>query len=155
MRNKKAKVSDPNKFVTSAGNKDHILYSPKVLDSGVIKLIESGKENIQDKINSFRDTCDMSFIIQRLAMGDSSVLNKKLPNYGDFTQMPKSFAEALQLVINAEKEFYDLPLDTRNKFDNDYKQWFAQAGSEAWLDKMGIGLAKDVEPEEKEEAVTE
>lgn len=155
MRNSKAKVSNPNEFVTSAGNKEHILYSPKVLDSGMIKLVESGKENIQDKINSFRDTCDMSFILQRLAMGDSSVLNKKIPNYGDFTQMPKSYAEALQLVINAEKDFYDLPLDTRNKFDNDYKQWFAQAGSTEWLDKMGIMTVKDIEPEKKEEAVTE
>lgn len=155
MRNKFAEVSEPNYFNSCSGNIEHIIYSPKVLDSGVIKLIQSGKENIQDKINSFRDTCDMSFILQRLAMGDSSVLNKKIPNYGDFTQMPKSYAEALQLVINAEKDFYDLPLDTRNKFDNDYKQWFAQAGSVAWLDKMGIKTAVDVVPEKKEEAVTE
>lgn len=69
--------------------------------------------------------------------------------------MPKSYAEALQLVINAEKDFYDLPLDIRNKFDNDYKQWFAQAGSNSWLDKMGVALAKDVEHDKKEEDLTE
>lgn len=150
MRNKNAKVSNTDEFVTCSGSKVHITYSPKVLDNGIIKLIPSGKENIQDKINSFRDSCDISFILRRLQMGDTSVLTDKVPNYGDFTSVPKSYAEALQYVIDAEKKFYDLPLDTRNLFDNDYRQWFATAGSPDWLNKMGIKKSNDVEVEEKE-----
>lgn len=155
MRNKNATVSNPNDFITCPGSKVHITYSPKVLDNGIIKLIQSGKENIQDKINSFREQCDISFILRRLEMGDTSVLNDKVPNYGDFTQVPKSYAEALQCVIDAEKKFYDLPLDTRNLFDNDYRQWFATAGSPDWIDKMGIKPAVDVTPDEKDKDVSE
>lgn len=151
MRNKNSKITDTKEFVTSPGNKVHVTYSPKVLDNGIIKLIPSGKENIQDKINSFRDTCDMSFILSRLAMGDTSVINKNSMTFGDFTKVPKSYAEALQLVIDAEKQFYELPLETRNLFDNDYKQWFASAGSDSWLDRMGINKEqKVVEASEKE-----
>lgn len=155
MRNNNAKVSDPNEFVTCNGSDVHITYSPKVLDNGVIKLVPSGKENIQEKINSFRDQCDISYILKRLQLGDTSVLNNKVPNYGDFTSAPKSYAEALQCVIDAEKKFYDLPLDTRNLFDNDYRQWFATAGSPDWLDKMGVKPAVDVKPDEKEKDVLE
>lgn len=137
MRNKNAKVSDPNKFVTSSGEKFHINYSPKVLPDGRIELIESGKEDISEYINSFRDSTDMAFILNRLAMGDTSVLNKSIPTYGDFTEMPKTYAESLQLVIDSKKKFYELPLDVRNKFDNDYQKWFVTAGSDVWIEKMG------------------
>lgn len=155
MRNKNAKVSKPDEFITCSGSKVHINYSPKVLDNGTIKLIPSGKENIQDRINSFRDSCDISYILRRLQMGDNSVLTDKVPYYGDFTSVPKSYAEALQYVIDAEKKFYDLPLDTRNLFDNDYRQWFATAGSPDWLNKMGIKTAVDVSVDEKEKEVSE
>lgn len=155
MRNKNAKVSDPNKFITCNGSDTHITYSPKVLESGIIKLVPSGKENIQDKINSFRDQCDISYILKRLQLGDTSVLNNKVPTFGDFTEVPKSYAEVLQCVIDAEKKFYDLPLDTRNLFDNDYRQWFATAGSPEWLDKMGVKPEVDVVAKESEKEVTE
>lgn len=151
MRNVNSRVSDTKKFVTCPGNKVHVTYSTKVLDNGIIRLVPSGKENIQDKINSFRDSCDISFILSRLAMGDASVISQKSMTFGDFTKVPKSYAEALQIVIDAEKQFYELPLKTRNLFDNDYKQWFASAGSDSWLDRMGIEKQeKAIEPIEKE-----
>lgn len=138
MRNKNAKVSDPNKFVTSAGDRFHITYAAKVEPDGLISLAPSGKEDIQEYINSFRDSTDMNFILNRLAVGDTSVLNQKQAIFGDFTKLPKTYAETLQLVIDAEHNFYELPLDVRNKFDNNYQKWFATAGSQFWLDAMGI-----------------
>lgn len=136
MRNPNACVSDPNKFVTNPGDKYHILYSPVVNSDGTINLIESGKDDIQEMIDSYREQTDMSYILQAMANGDTSVLSHKQPMYGDFTDMPKTYAQALQMVIDAETQFNKLPLDIRNKFDNDYKQWFAQAGSDEWFKKM-------------------
>lgn len=138
MRNKFAKVSDPNKFETCSGDRYHITYEPVVNPDGTISLVENGKEDIQAKIDSYREKTDIAYIIKRLEMGDTSVLNQNNPMYGDFTDMPKSYAEVLQLVIDAENSFYKLPLDTRNKFDNDYKQWLAQAGSLEWSERMGF-----------------
>ena len=147
MRNKNAKVSDPNSFVSCSGEEFHIEYSPKVNVDGTISLVESGKTDINEYINSFRDSTDMSYILSRLAAGDTSVLNPKTPFYGDFTEVPKTYAEALQMVIDGEKHFMQLPLDVRNQFDNDYRQWFAQAGSEDWMTKMNPVLIKDDVPE--------
>lgn len=143
MRNKNACVSDPNDFRTNPGDRYHVTYSPIVNNDGTITLVESGKDDIQEMINSFRDSTDMSFILSRMAIGDTSVLTDKTPMYGDFTQFPKTYAGALQLVIDAENQFNSLPLDVRNKFDNDFRRWFATAGTEEWTKSMDSVIIKD------------
>ena len=136
MRNKNAKVSDPNTFITSSGDTEHIEYAPKVMPDGSIELVVSGKTNIDEYINAQRETTDMAYIITQLGLGNTDVLNQKTPNYGDFTEMPKTFAEALQMKIDAEKAFYELPLDVRNKFENDFNRFFATAGTKEWYEKI-------------------
>ena len=136
MRNKNAKVSDPNSFVTCSGDTEHIEYAPKVMSDGSIELVVSGKTNIDEYINAQRDSTDMAYIITQIGLGNKEVLNQKTPNYGDFTEMPKTFAEALQLKIDAEEAFYDLPLDVRNKFENDFNRFFATAGTQEWYEKI-------------------
>ena len=153
MRNKNAMVSDPNDFFTCSGDKFRIIFSPVIQPDGSIELVESGKDDIQEMIDSYRDQTDMAYILQRMAMGDSSVLNQKEPMYGDFTQLPKTYAEALQLVIDREKQFMQLPLDVRKAFDNDFKKWFAQSGSEEWYQKMSSVIQKEEELPYKEESI--
>ena len=104
MRNEFAKVFDPNSFSTNPGDRYHTIYSPKIKQNGIIQLVESGKEDIQEMIDSFRDSTDMAFIVNRLMAGDTSVLNQAPAMYGDFTDMPKTYAEALQMVIDAREE---------------------------------------------------
>lgn len=130
-----AAVSDPNQFVTCAGSVDHVIYSPKLRPDGSFSLVESGRESIKDKINSFREQTDIAYILKRLQLGDTSVLRSD-GVYGDFTQMPKTFAEAMQLQIDGERQFMKLPLDVRNEFDNDFRKWFSSAGSDDWFNKM-------------------
>lgn len=142
MRNKNACVSDPNSFVTSSGDRYRHLFSPIVCSDGTITLVESGTEDIQEYINSFRDQTDMTYILQRMAAGDTSVLNQKEPMFGDFTNMPATYAEALQLVMDREAQFMMLPVDVRNKFDNDFRKWFAQSGSDGWYEKMDSVISK-------------
>lgn len=139
MRNKFAKVSDPNKFVTDPGSPIHKLYSSKVLPNGQIDLIESGEEDIQEMIDSYRETTDMSFILHQLMLGDNSVVNVRSgAMYGDFTTAPQTLAEAQQMLIDGEQAFYQLPLDVRNKFDNDWLKWRMTAGSEDWIKNMSV-----------------
>lgn len=151
MRNPKAKVSDPNKFVSDPGSDEHILYSAKLLPNGEVRLTECGKESISEMINAQKEMTDIHYIIQRLEMGDDSVLRDGAV-YGDFTQTPKSLAEAMQLMMDGEKKFYELPLDVRQKFDNNYMQWLIEAGNESWMQKMDSVIKKE---EKVEEVVTD
>lgn len=128
MRNINAKVSDPKEFVTCPGDRYHTIYSPRVLENGTIELVETGKDDIQEMIDSQREQTDIHYIIKRLQMGDTSVLNQREPMYGDFTKFPKTQAEILQLMIDAKYEFEHLPLEDRNKFDGDFNKWFVSLG---------------------------
>lgn len=136
MRNPNAAVSDPNKFVSDPGSPVHILYSGKVMKDGKIQLTESGKEDIQEMIDSYRESTDLAFILRQLNAGNTAVLNEKDPMYGDFTKVPTSMMDAKQMELDAEKEFLQLPLEVREQFDNNYLNWLFNAGSSEWLDKM-------------------
>lgn len=138
MRIKGSCVSDPNSFITCPGDIYHVLYSPKLEDDGTITLKESDRIDIDTRINSFAPLCDMAYIISKLNVGDTSVLRAG-GSYGDFTQMPKTYAEMLDLVRRSDAEFARLPVDIKAAFDNDVSQWFATAGSDEWLKKMKVG----------------
>lgn len=137
MRNKNAKVSDPSSFVTDPGSDVHVIYTGKLCPDGQIRLTESGKESISEKINAEKMFTDISYIRSRLALGDTSVVRPASSiMYGDLTKAPKTLADNLQIFINARSSFDDLDLETRNKFDNNYLKWLQDAGTSDWLEKM-------------------
>lgn len=138
MRNKNSKIPDISKMYTDPGSDVKIIYEGKLQKDGTILLTEVGKESMQDMINSFADQCDMAWIIKNLEMGNMEVLNKVPACFGDFSEMPKTYAEILQLRIDAETAFHRLPGETQQKFNNNFNQWFMEAGSEEWNEKMSI-----------------
>lgn len=147
MRNPMAKVSDPNKFVTCPGDRFHKLYSSKVMPNGEIHLKESGKEDIQEYINSFKDTCDMAYILAELQKGNTAVLNQRNAMYGDFTDVPANLAEALQIMIDGEAAFNQLPVEVKKQFDNNFRNWLFTSGSSEWTQKMSSIIEKIEEVE--------
>lgn len=121
------------KFVSNPGNKMHVLYSPKVAKDGSVELVESGVQNTDEVIQSYAESCDRSIILERIKNGEVDLLNKVPGVYGDFTKMPKTFSDVLQLQLDSARLFDSLPMDIRSKFDNDKNKFFAAAGSEDWF----------------------
>lgn len=140
---------------SNSGSPIHTIYSPVVDDDGNIELVESGKENTDEFINSFKDSCDIKVIIERFLAGDQSALNQKAAMYGDFTKMPKTYAEVLQMQIDAKKAFDELSVEVKEKFDNDINKFLASAGNEEWYEKLGISFDKPNEKEKESEEVKE
>lgn len=135
MRNKNAKVSDPNSFITDPGSDIHVIYTGRLLESGEVILTESGKESISEKINAEKEFTDISYIMQRLSMGDTSVLRTDVA-YGDYRDLPKDMREGLELLVNAERTFDTLPLEIKEKFNGSYLNWLRTSGSDDWNKKM-------------------
>ena len=131
-----ASIPDPNSYVTSSGDEYHIIYSSVLQDDGTIDLEPMSREPIQDRINSYASVTDMNYILTQLRNGNTSVINRGNPIFGDFSDTPKTYAQALQLVIDGRAQFDALPLSVRSKFDNSFEKWFATAGSQDWLDAM-------------------
>lgn len=144
-----------NDLYTNAGSPIKDLYSPIVNQDGTIILEKSGEENISEYINSFAESTDIESIVNRFTNGEINILHQKEGIYGDFTKMPKTYAEFLQKQINAENAFKKLPLDIKDKFDNDINKFLVSAGSEEWFEKLGFISEKNNEKKEVEGDVKE
>lgn len=154
MRNPKACVSDPNQFVTDPGSDEKIIYKTKVRPDGTLDIQPVGTESISAKIESFRPQTDMSFILKQIALGNYDALQVTPGQYGDFTQMPKTMAEALQMRIDAEDAWYKMDVEKRATFDHDINRWLATAGTDEWIQKMCPGQIKPADAEIPVEPVT-
>lgn len=102
-----------DRVIENPGTPIRVLYTSKVADDGNIELIPSGTENLYDFIQSHRDSVDIHVILQRFANGDTTALSRAQGNYGDFTNLPSTYAELLNTMIAGENYFNSLPLEIR------------------------------------------
>lgn len=110
---------------SNVGSPIHILYSPVVDKSGNFTLNESGRENIYEFIQSHKDSVDIHVLMQRFENGDASVFSRVQGSYGDFTNLPKSFAEMLNVIIAGQSYFDSLSVDERAKYDHSFEKFIA------------------------------
>ncbi len=88
-------------------------------------MIESGTVDLQERIQVQAPSTDLAFMIKRLKLGDNSVLTKKQPMYGDFTQLPSDGSELVNTLLHAEYAFNQLPVEDRKAHGYDYRSWLA------------------------------
>lgn len=131
---------------TNAGSRLHTIRQGRYRDDGTIELYEVETVDVQDKINSHRYECDLTRIISQLRSGDTSVVNRNVPFYGDVSSMPTNYADILNSLSDAQYSFDRLSPDIKKVFDNDFNKWFASVGSPDWYVRMGMvkPVSKDV-----------
>lgn len=131
----------PDKPVSEPGSPVKTLYGPVFDNNGVMDLQEIGKHNLYDEIQSHADSVDIHVLLKMYERdGDASIFSRIQGAYGDFTSMPKTFAEALNTMIAAEQYFNGLPVETRAKFGHSFSQFLAGMDSPTWASDMGIDL---------------
>lgn len=136
--NFKTRWDSHSRVFQDPGSPEHILYSPVFDKNGVMSLEETGKENLYDYIQSHADSVDIHVILKQFAAGDVSVLSRVQGAYGDFTQMPKTFAEALNTMVAAEQYFMSLPVEVRAQFGHNFNQFIASMDQSDFTARMGI-----------------
>lgn len=89
-----------------------------------------------------KNDCDINTIIRKYdKTGLITHVNQAVARYGDFT-LVNEYQENLQMVINAQVAFDELPAHIRKKFGNDPGAFFEFATDPSNLDKMiEFGLA--------------
>lgn len=124
MRNKHARIPNIASIITYAGSPIHQILEPR-FDGTSTKLVSVGEENIQAFYEAQAPLTDINYMLNRLALGDTSVLSTRRPMYGDFTGLPADPIEALNLVHESERAFAQLSIEEKQKYNNDWKLWFA------------------------------
>lgn len=130
------------KIFSNPGSNLHALMKPIVDKDGSIDLEVYGYEDTNEIIQSYAESCDITVILNNAANGDFSGLNAVRGMYGDFTAMPKTYAEMIQMQLDAKKAFDGLPVDVKNRFDNDVNKFMSSAGEEDWLKKLGVDITE-------------
>lgn len=70
-------------------------------------------------LQQYKDQCDINLIVKRFKRtGELTHLNNRRGFYGDLSDAP-SFRESMQLVVEAQQAFAELPSQIRKRFGND------------------------------------
>lgn len=68
----------------------------------------------------FKEECDPNRIVQNfMRTGNLELIQKSKGQYLDLTQLPVTYHEALQLVVDSTNAFQTLPANIRDMFGND------------------------------------
>ena len=125
----KFKIQDPaakhNRVFAHVGTPDKVVYAGVYDEKGNFDVVEKGKMNLYNEIQAERDSVDIYAMLARFSNGDQQALNKVQGVYGDVTKMPRTYAEMLQTLYNAENTFAGLPVELKAKFGNDVNRFIA------------------------------
>lgn len=126
------------RFFTEKGSGIKDVLKPIYDDNGELTLIKTGEDNLYESIQSHADSVDINVLLKRFANGDVTALNAKTPMFGDFTEMPKTYADMLNVVLQGENYFNSLPVETRAKYNHSFAEFMAT------YDKLAA-IPKDVQ----------
>ncbi len=136
-----------DRIESNPGNPIKQLYKGSYNERGQVELKDDGTENIYDFIQSFAESTDIHAIMRRFENGEVDVLEKVQGFYGDVTEMPKTYAEALQRIADSEKVFMSLPVDVRAKFGHSFSEFLAASNDADFLERLGVQVDDNVAPE--------
>ncbi len=143
------------RYFTSPGNRLHDVFTGSINGNGEVVLVKTGEEDIYDMIQSHRDSVDIHVLMARYKAGETDVLEKRQLKYGDFTEMPKTFADVLNITIQAKEHFASLPVETRAKFGHSFEKWLVSMDKADFAEKMGFNTPSTQQNKDSVESVVE
>lgn len=109
---------------------------------GTDHLVKDVKINIYERIQASAEQSDINNIIRRAKAGDPTALHQVKGEYMNVLGAPKDLRAAQEFVINAERQFNSLPLETKKAFDNNPRKYVAMYGTKEFEDITGITAEK-------------
>lgn len=146
MQKFKTQYDARDRILTHPGNPIKQLYSGFYNERGQVELMENGTEDLYAFIQSFAESTDIHAIMRRYQNGEVDVLEKVQGFYGDVTEMPRTYAEALQRIADSEKVFMSLPVDVRAKFGHSFSEFLAASQDADFLDRLGVKPDEQPQP---------
>lgn len=127
-----------DRIISHPGNPIKQLYNGSFNERGQVELKEDGTEDLYAYIQSFAESTDIHSILKRYQNGEADVLERVQGFYGDITEMPHTYAEALQRIADSEKVFLSLPVEVRAKFGHSFTEFLAASQDADFLDRLGV-----------------
>lgn len=126
-----------------SGSRSKPTYAPFFDEGGTWHLEETGAEDLYGYIQSHAQSVDIHVLLKQYQLGDLQALERVQGTYGDFTNAPKTMAEALNTMIAAEQYFLSLPKDVRAQFGHNFNQFVASMDQPDFLQRAGLAPTPD------------
>ena len=136
-----------DRISTHPGNPIKQLFTGSYNERGQVELKEDGTEDLYAYIQSFAESTDIHSILKRYENGEVDVLEKVQGFYADITEMPHTYAEALQRIADSEKVFMSLPVEVRAKFGHSFSEFLAASQDVDFLERLGVKPVEQPTPE--------
>lgn len=136
---------------SECGSRYQVDYVLNFNDDGTSDLVECGKIDTYEMIQSHKDSVDLNLIMERYASGDITALERQQGFFADLSQMNLNLADVLNANIAGERLFNELPVSEREKYGNDYNRWLSSNIS----DSTAHNDAGDIPDEDVREQVEE
>lgn len=139
MKTALERIFDHKRVHCHSGTFEKPEYQPVYDRAGVWHLEKTGKMiHTYEEIQAYADECDINTIMRRYALGDTDVLSRIQGTYGDVSNIPTNYAELMNAKLEAERLFYGLSAEVREKYNNDVTQFMAEIGTKEGLEKIGV-----------------
>lgn len=114
----------------SSGSPIKTEYQVRLVNNNM-ELVETGKSNLYDYIQSHKDSVDIHKILERCSqIEDYYLLNRMPTQFMDVTDMPDNLAGAYAMVKDAENFFERMPVDIKEKYNNNFIEFINDLGTE-------------------------
>lgn len=138
----------PPRIEQSSGNRWEPHFVEKYDEYGQPYLVRDGETDTYEEIQSYKESCDIHYLLERYANGDLNVMSRQ-GQYMDISGIPQNWHDIFNTIQAQRENFEQLPLAVKEKFGHSFEAWASQAGSENWLKNMGF--AKEAGKEEPKE----
>lgn len=127
---------DHLKVCTNCGSPIKVEYQVRLIDNNM-ELVETGKSDLYEYIQSHKDSVDIHKILERCAqIEDYSLLNRMPTQFMDVTEMPDNLAGAYAMVKDAENFFERMPVDIKEKYNNNFVEFISDLGSDKFNENV-------------------
>lgn len=139
--------SDRERIPSKTGKPVRPQYSAYYDKNGTLELEVVGEENIYEQIQSHRDSVDIHLLLKRFTQtGDSSLFQRAQGFYGDYSEMPKTYQEVLNMDIQTRQFFDLLPVSIKNVYNDSYSEFLVHLGDESQMKLLADYFGKEVVP---------
>lgn len=130
------------------GSPVKIEYQLRIVDNSE-EIVETGKSNLYEYIQSHADSVDITKILERCAMiQDYSMLNRMPAAFMDVSEMPSNLAEAYANVKDAQNFFDRMPIEIKEKYQNNFVEFISDIGTDRFNKNVSDFLAS-IKPKEE------
>ena len=138
---------------TDPGSPIKIEYQLRIIDNSE-EIVETGKSDLYEYIQSHADSVDIMKILERCALiQDYSMLYRMPAQFMDVTEMPSNLAEAYAHVQDAKNFFDRMPIEIKEKYENNFVQFMSDIGSERFNRNVSDFLDKIKQKEDTKNEV--